>query len=269
MKAIVLAGVISTILLTASVVVGFFQHAAFVNQKSNHRTGRYVSNQVGLSAGASGADDLSALLETAKSDFTNSASAVGKAAVSPSPVVNDPINEILKETQATLQHNIPLITLEEGKALPLNTYVKASAAGNAPSGPTSASWDVTKSNLELLRDNTVRLFGVDPSQVDYSSFKKIIPSEVDFSSIQKVDFPSFQKVDFSLLKFIDYFNGLPADVKTWGIVAAGTAVIILGVQSKKTKAPKKTDSAVSSSEDIQSTSAVIGGLTDELVSNEY
>lgn len=239
MKSVVLAGVIGAILLTASVVVGFFQHAAFVNQKSNHRGSRCSSSQVDLSVGNSDANDLSSLLQTAKSDFamsaSNSASAIGNSVNAPETVTDlkDPIHDILMDAQATLQHTAPMIAVDEGKALPLSSFLKATAAGGVPSGfTTAANWDATKSNLDLLKSNTVRLAGQDPSKFNF-----------DFSSIQQV------------------INDLPPVATA---IAAGTALIIVGASSKKTKPPKKNDSAVTSSEEIQSTSAVIGGLTDEL-----
>ena len=102
MKTDLLAAVISAVLLTASVVVGLFQHAAFVNQNSNHRRSRYYVSQVGLSVTTFGADDTSLLLETAKSELgmsaTNSASTIedvfslAKTAI----FVNNPSNNILE-----------------------------------------------------------------------------------------------------------------------------------------------------------------------------
>jgi len=68
MRAIVFAGVFGAILLTTSVVVGFFQNAAFIAQTSAQRGRRHSFSQVVMSAGTSG-DDLSALLETAKTEM--------------------------------------------------------------------------------------------------------------------------------------------------------------------------------------------------------
>lgn len=310
MKTKLLAGAVSAILFTASVVVGFFHHGAFVTQTSNHRVGRNSLSQTELSATTSGADELSSLLQLTKSEFgmsaTNSASTTGDvlSSANTATVINNPSNDILKATQSTLQHSGPVLTAEEGKALPLSSYIRASANGNAPSGPIISSWSTTKEKIELIKSNTIRLTGRDPSdfpEIEFPDFTipkfstfdlpeiKIpdftIPefSASDFPEIKFPDFtvPKFSPSDFPEIKFPDFsipefsahdmpnierldfssiqqfLVNLPPDAKMWVAMAAGTTLIIIGASNSK-------DTAVASSEDIQSTSDAIDGLTDEL-----
>ena len=276
MKTKLLTGLISANLLTASVVVGFFQHAAFVNQNSDDRRSRYFSSQVKLSATTSGTDDISLLLQTANSEFresaTNSASSIGDvfSSAKTATYVNNPSNDILKATKATLQQTVPVINVEEGKALPLSSYIKVSAFGNAPSGSIISSLSTTKENLEILKSNSIRLIGLDPSNFPEIKFPEFSASDLpkfsapDISKFSPPDMPDIGSLDFvSIQQFI---ANLPPVAKTWAAVAASTTlVIIIGVSNSKKTAPKRRTTDVASSEDIQYTSDAIDGLTDELV----
>jgi len=183
MKAKVLVGVISAILLTASVVVGFFQHSAYISQKSNQRGRRYSLSQVSLSAEPSSVDDLSSLLQTAKSEFGDAVTSPNAAAV-----MKDPVNNALKAAQATLQQTGPIVSVEDGKALSLTNYIKVSANGNAPAGPTVANWEATKANIELLKSNTVRLTGREPADFPGSDFLKFsVPDLPDIGSLDCIN----------------------------------------------------------------------------------
>lgn len=183
MKAKVLAGVVGAVLLTASVVVGFFQHAAFTTQKSSHRGNRHSMSQVVAYAGSSG-DDLSALLQSAKTDFgmgaskvaaksaTSAVDAATSAASSVTSTAAEPVKSAVYDTVTTVATPpapAASTVVETGKALPLGDFIKA--RGTAPPAPSSADWDSTKAGWKLLRDNSIRFVGKDPEEFDKVSGK--------------------------------------------------------------------------------------------------
>jgi hypothetical protein len=234
MKAQALAGVIGVIFLTASVVVGFFQQA-FVSQKSNHRGRRHSLSRVGLSAGSIGADDLSSLLQTAKSE----------------------LGGVTSNMLADIE-----------MAPSLGDFVKSSVIDRSvPKSATSADWTTTKANIELLKSNTIRLTGKDPSDFP----------EIDFSKFSVPDFPKFSASDLSAFSVPDFSGFSASDIGSLdassiqqfieshpltAAVAAGASILFIAAkQSKKTKKVEAVNSG-----DIQATAVAIGGLTDELVS---
>lgn len=256
MKAKILAGAVGTILLTASVVVGFLQHAAFISQNSNHRARRHSLSQVVVaSAGSSGADDLSSLLQIARSEFgvgaAKSASTIGDVSISvastPKAVINDPLKDILLATQANLQQS-EYIPLDDGKTLPLGTFIKASVNGNAPMPSGGTDWETSRANLELLKANTLKMTGADPNNYPTINFPKFSAPDfdVDASAIQQ------------------YIESLPPGAKTFAAVAAGATLVLVGASNNKKTASKKKAAAPASNADIKATSDVVGGLTDEL-----
>ena len=230
----VLAGVAGVILLTASVVVGFFQQA-LVSQKSNHRGRRHSLSQVGLSAGKIGADDLpdlSSLLETAKSELGGASSNM--------------LGDI-------------------DKAPSLGDFVKSSVVERSiPNLATTADWQTTKANLDLLKSNTIKMTGADPS-----SLPKF--SAPDFPKFSASDLPAFSVPDFSGFSSSDIGSFDASSIQqlveshplTAAVAAGGSFLFIAAKQSKK---PKKVKDG--KSEDIQATAVAIGGITDELVSRQ-
>ena len=194
MKAKVLAGVVGAVLLTASVVVGFFQHAAFTTQKSSHRGNRHSMSQVVAYAGSSG-DDLAALLQSAKTDFGMGASKVAEksatsavdAATSAASSVTSTAAETVKTAVVDTVTNVatPAAStfVDSGKALPLKDFIKA--GGKTPPAPSSADWDNTKAGWKLLRDNSIRFVGKDPEdfpEIDIGAVSGKISSEIGAKS---------------------------------------------------------------------------------------
>jgi len=224
----VLAGVAGVILLTASVVVGFFQQA-FLSQKSNPRGRGHSLSQVGLSAGKIGADDLpdlSSLLETAKSELGGASS------------------NMLGETAPSL-----------------GDFVKTSVVERSiPNLATSADWQTTKANLDILKSNTIKFTGADPSSLPKFS----VP---DFPKFSASDLPAFSVPDFSGFSSSDIggFDASPiqqyieSQPLTTAVAAGASFLLIAAKQSKK---PKKVKDV--KGENIQATAVAIGDITDEL-----
>jgi len=274
MKAQSLAVLFGAVLLTASVVVGFFQHAT-------HRGSRQSLNQVTAYAGSSSTEyDLSSLLETTKDEISvkavNSASKVADVA--------------------------PSVVKTSGETAPtLGNYIKASIDGNVPVTRTSADWDTTRANIDLLRANTVKMTGGDPSQLKPLEIPKLDASNIEFpkldasnlkTSIASIDVPrldlsnlpsgeSFQldlsnmpKVDASSLPNLGFdfsliqekFQSLPPIQQ--GAVAIAALFFVKAVSSGD-ESTKKTKTAATSDEGIQAASAKVGDLSDELVSIFY
>ena len=291
MKAKVLVGAFGAILLTASVVVGFFQHAAFIGQ---NRGRRHSLSQVIASAGSSGADDLSSLLQTAKSELgisTNYASKVASPASSASdsvvsaassassaadsilntvksttaPLANSAADSVVSAASSAASAAFKVDPVQEGKAPLLGDFVKSSITGSAPRVSATSDWSATKSNLNLLKDNTIRLTGRDPSDLPEIklpgidvSMPKVSANGVKMFSVGAVDGIK-NGVDFSSIQ--QFIENLPEATKTWAALAAGVTFLIVGIANNK---PKKAIEAASSVE-IDATTAKIGGLTDELV----
>ncbi len=331
MKAKILAGTFGAILLTASVVVGFFQHAAFISQ---NRGRRHSLSQVFASAGSSGADDLSSLLQTAKSELgisTNyaskaassapsSADAVAGAAQSASDSVisaasaaassadsvvnavkssasqsaNSAADSVVSAAKSAAEASLSVPPVEQGKAPLLTDFVKGSIKGASPRPSTTSDWSATKANLNLLKDNTIRLTGRDPadmpeiklpdvsgnvarlndampkislkelsndvSKISVDDVKKFSVGAVD--GVKKFSLSDIQIPDkFAVSSIQQFVEHLPPATKTLAAVVAGVFLIIGIANNNKTKATVK----AASSSDINSTSAKIGGLTDELV----
>jgi len=213
MRAIVFAGVFGAILLTTSVVVGFFQNAAFIAQTSAQRGRRHSFSQVVMSAGTSG-DDLSALLETAKTEMG--------------------VNKVPS----------------------LGSYI---ANKNVPSLTASADWDKSKANIELLKSNTIKMTGRDPSEIPPINFPKFSPDDMP-----KMDLPDIGSFDFSSIQ--QYFASLSPTNQVLVGVAVGATLLIAGASRNKESPPKKKSEAAvdSSSGAMEATSVALGGLTEEL-----
>lgn len=324
MKAKVLAGAFGAILLTASVVVGFFQHAAFIGQ---NRGRRHSLSQVVASAGSSGADDLSSLLQTAKSELgisSNYASKVASPASSASdnvdsvvsaaassassaadsvfnavkstaaPLANSAADSVVSAASSAAEAALKVDPVQEGKAPLLGDFVKASIKGTAPRAGATSDWSATKSNLNLLKDNTIRLTGRDPADlpaiklpdIDVSKLNDAMPkvslkelsndlSKISADDVKKFSFgavdgikkfspddlPKVSGFDFDFSSIQQFIENLPEATKTWAALAAGATFLIVGIANNN----KSKKIAAASSVDIDATTAKIGGLTDELV----
>jgi len=207
-------------------------------------------SQIVLSAGTSGADDLSSLLQSAKGEFgagvEKSATAMADAAVKATPeaVAKAPVKDLLKVAQSTFVQSEP-ITVEDGKVLPLGQFVNAYRQGNAPSSAiATADWETTRSNIELLKRNT---FGSQATEFNYP--------KIDLPGL-----PDLPEVDLSSIT--QYFESLPEVGKVWVGSAAVVAFIIVGGINKTPS--KKKAKAVALSKNIEASSDAIGDLTDEL-----
>mmetsp|Transcript_9343 Transcript_9343/g.27874 ORF Transcript_9343/g.27874 Transcript_9343/m.27874 type:complete len:603 (-) Transcript_9343:3130-4938(-) len=283
MKANTLGRVISGIVLTASVVVAFVQHAAisFNANKGGFVVGRRHSMaEIVSSAGMYIDDDLSSFLESAKNDFagktgsvaskaadmatstattTTSPKTIANIPIPPAPATSEPVTEVVKVAQdavvsATKVSQDAIVSatkvspiLDEGKSRPLFSFFRASVSGQGNPTRSAASWETTKTNSVLLRDNLIKLAGKDPSDFDVPQgsldIKKLPP--FDFSHL---DFKSIQQ----------YFESLPSEQKGFvALAATGAFLIILGTSNKNNG--KKEEAA-----DIEATSEAIGGLTEEL-----
>ena len=275
MKAKVLAGSIGSILLTASVVVGFLHHAAFIAQKSDHRGRRHSVSQIVASAGKSGADDLSSLLQTAKVEMgANTASSANSA----SDTVTSAARSVAKAATSVTT------AVDDGKAPTLANFVKGSIDGSAPRAASNSDWSSTKSGLSLLKDNTIRLTGADPATVpgiklpsvsapDFSKFTPKVSlkdlENIDFKgsipkfSLSEIDWPKSYDVA-SIQQFIEH---LPPAAKTYAAVAAGATILFIGSANSKSNSKPKGKAA--SSVNIDLTSRKIGGLTDQLVRRDH
>jgi hypothetical protein len=277
MKATVLAGVVGIGLLTASVVVGFLQHAGFRAQTSNHRGYSHSMSQIALSAGNS-EYDLSSLLETTKTEMGAST-----ATTSAPPAV---VSDVVKTAN---------VFVSEEKAPTLAEVIKGSIdTKTAPSLTKNTDWEQTKRNLDLLKDNSIKLVGKDPAEVDIKlpdiDLSKISAPDIDFSKISAPDLSKISAPDLSkfsapdlskfsapdLSKFsvpdlpaigsvdvssiTQYIESLPPVAKTAAAVVAGATFLLIGLNNKKSPPP-----AVES-EDLEAASAAVGDLTNELVS---
>jgi len=253
MKTKTLAGVASGILLTASVVVAYVQHAAttFTSIKSNR--GRH---SIQIAASGNSNTDLSSLLESAKNDFggttvTAKATVTSKivdvaksAATTPTadlPTISDPVNKILKVTQETVQQGkVPILHTvppEAGKALPLGNFIKSNMVNGLPDA-TPSTWDTAKENLGRLGSNLVKMTVKDPSELS-----PMHSNDVDIHGIGQ------------------HVQHLPDVTKAWIALATGTSLVILGANKNKTASKKEKVTE----KDVQAASDAIVGLTDELV----
>ena len=178
MNSKVLAGAFAAILLTASVVVGFLNHAAYNAQKSIHRGRRHSLSHGALSAGSSDYIDLSSVLESAKSEM--GMSATPSAASIPS--VAEKVEEVA-ETASTVVPSAPVVpepvtsaattavkaattaATDGTKAPTLAEFVKKSVDGSGPPSGVTSDWSSTKAGLNLLKDNTIRFAGKDPADI--------------------------------------------------------------------------------------------------------
>ena len=244
MKAETLGRVASGIMLSASVVVAFVQHGAtsFAVRKASDTVlgGRNSMTEIVASAGRYTPvdDDLSSILQTAKSDFG------GKAGSAASNIPTETANEVVRATKdvaVSASKVTPIV--EDGKARPLFNFVQASVTGdNNPVAP--SSWETTKANTALLRDNILNMGGKDS-----------LPSE-------SINAPA---VDLSHFDFQLYFDSLPPSGKGMAALAAvGTLLLLLGVTNKDYEKPVKKKQGKTA--EIEPTSDATGGLTDELVS---
>jgi len=289
MKATVLAGVVGVGFLTASVVVGFLQHAGFRAQTSNHRGYSHSMSQIALSAGNS-EYDLSSLLETTKTEMGAST-----AATSAPPAV---VSDVVKTAN---------VFASDEKAPTLAEVIKGSIdTKTAPSLTKNTDWEQTKRNLDLLKDNSIRLVGKDPSEVDIKlpdidlskisapdlskisapdlskisapDLSKISAPDLskisapDLSKISAPDLSKFSAPDLSKFSVPDlpaigsvdvssitqYIESLPPVAKTAAAVVAGATFLLIGLNNKKSPPP-----AVES-EDLEAASAAVGDLTSEL-----
>ena len=178
MNSKVLAGAFGAILLTASFVVGFLNHATYNAQKSTQRGRRHSLSNIALSAGKSDYVDLSSMLESAKADMgmstTTSAASTpsvaktvetvaetASSAVTSAPIVPEPVT-----TAATSAAQAATSAATSGgKAPTLAEFVKKSVDGSGSANVVTSDWSSTKKGLDLLRDNTIRFAGKDPADM--------------------------------------------------------------------------------------------------------
>jgi hypothetical protein len=269
MNAKQLAGITIGILLTASVVVAFFQHAPTTLNRRAH----YLSTSSSQIASSTN-DDLASLLGTTKYELetgmkigetvTKTATAVSSkiadtAATTTRTPANVPsINDVSEASKAVVKSLSPLKSSlldtkppVDGKALPLGNFIKATLNGDlhGPATPGSSSWDTAVANAGLLRDNIFKLIGKEPPQLSSLKF----PSSITPASIGQ------------------YIKNVPEEAKPWLAVAAGATLVIWSTNnnkktnsnSKETDVEKKVP--VENPGRIQVTSDALGSLTDELV----
>mmetsp|Transcript_24592 Transcript_24592/g.53866 ORF Transcript_24592/g.53866 Transcript_24592/m.53866 type:complete len:574 (+) Transcript_24592:394-2115(+) len=243
MKAKTLGRVASGIMLSVSVVVAFVQHGAtsFAVRKASDTVvgGRHSMTEIVAFAGSYTPldDDLSSILQTAKSDFG------GKVGSAASNIPTETVNEVVRATKdAAVSASKVTPIVEDGKARPLFNFVQASVTGeNNPVAATS-SWGTTKANSALLRDNILNMVGKDS-----------LPSE-------SINAPA---VDLSHFDFQLYFDSLSPSGKGMAALAAvGTLLLLLGVTNKDYEKPVKKKQGKTTA--IEPTSDATGGLTDEL-----
>ena len=236
MKATTLtAGVASGVLLTTSAVVAFVQQAPTA-LTSNRGMRSYSSIQIAASSNSN--NDLSSLLETAKSDFGGAgsnakATAASKATTEVPDIstISEPVKKILKATQETVQAATP----QDGKSPTLGDFIIRGVPEKAATHDNSV-WDTAMANFGRLGSNLVKMTGNEsPTQTS--------TSDVDVSN------------------FGQYVQNLPDSTKAWVALGTGTALVILNAKKNRTASP-----APESNESIQAASDAIGGLTDELVS---
>jgi hypothetical protein len=256
-----LVGVTIGILLTASVVVAFFQN---VPTTLNRRV--YYLSTSSSQIASSNNDDLANLLGTTKyeletgmkigSTVKKTATAVSSkiadtAATTTSTPANVPsINDVSEASKAVVKSLSPLDVTPpvDGKALPLGNFIKATLSGDlhGPATPDSSGWNTALANAGLLRDNIFKLIGKEPSELSSLKFH----SDVTPTTIGQ------------------YIKNVPEEAKPWLAVVAGATLVILSNSNKKTTS-KETDVekevSVENPESIQVTSDALGSLTDELV----
>eukprot|EP00536_Pseudo-nitzschia_multiseries_P002579 jgi/Psemu1/283824/fgenesh1_pg.34_\ len=274
MKAKTLGRVASGVVLTASVVVAFVQHATISLTVKNDGIivgNRHSMTDIVASAGTYLDDDLSSLLESAKNDFggkTGSmASKVADAVPSPAtvrapittladiptpPTVSEPVTEAVKAAKdAVVSASTVTPIVQEGKARPLFSFVQASVTGAGNPSSSTSSWETSKANLGLLRDNLIRLAGKDPSEL----------KAVQLPKGDGMNAPALDMSHFDLKAIQQYFVSLPPNEKGLvALAATGAFLIAIGSSNKKNDKPKPKEETV----DIKATSDEIGGLTDEL-----
>jgi len=266
MKATTVAGMASGVVLTASVVVAFVQQASFVvPQTSRHSMALFA-----------GSDDLSALLQSAKTDFgvssSSSASSSAKAAVSsiaeaaksvtpptPPPLPTEAVKaaeEVVSESVSKVVNAAASVTsvspVEEGKARPLFNFVQATVTGDANPVNSNTNWEATKANSALLMNNIVKMTGKDPATVSLPKASVNLPKvgggvAFDMGAMPNFDVKAIQQ----------YVEALPDDAKTLAALATGTVLLLLGANNNKEKADKEPT-------DVRATSEAVSGLKDEL-----
>lgn len=253
-----LVGVTIGILLTASVVVAFFQHGPTTLNRRVH----YLSLSSSQIA-SSNNDDLASLLGTTKyeletgmklgSTATKTATAVSSkiadtAATTTSTPAYTNVPSIKDVSEASKAVVKPLFSLDvtppvDGKALSLGDFIKATLSGDShgPGTPSSSTWDTAVAKAGLFGDNFLKLIGKEPSELH----SDITPTTIG-----------------------QYIKNMPEEAKPWLAVVAGATLVILSNSNKKTTS-KETDVekevSVEIPESIQVTSDALGSLTDELV----